>query len=316
VICRTCGREKVAAVRSIGGSGRIGRVIVAACAVAAVAAGCGSGPSQVGSAVIVADRSVGLAEVQGRIDTALAHKAELTAQGTGEIADADVARYVVSTQVSHELITAAAARDGLAVGEDRVDALLADPSALQLDRSLFEGAALRERARDRLLAIALAEKYVDGLAVTADLVAATSQADAEEKARAVAAGGERARALLADPRTAQAGQTYRAATDPDSATTVLFGTPAGQTVAFQPSPGQGVWLVLHVTDRVTNAPAQGPSAATSIDQDTLASIGERLTQPDAGAVQVNPRFGVWDPVRMRVVAEGQQSGSIIGPAGG
>lgn len=303
-------------MRSIGRPGRIGRVIVAACAVAAVAAGCGSGPSQVGSAVIVADRSVGLAEVQTRIDTALAHKAELSAQSTGEITDADIARYVVSTQVSHELITAAAARDGLAVGEDRVDAVLADPAALQLDRSLFEGAALRERARDRLLAIALAEKHVDGLVVTADLVAATSQADAEQKARTIAAGGQQARDLLADPRTAQPGQTYRAATDPESATTVLFGTPAGQTVAFQPSPGQGVWLVLHVIDRVTNAPAAGPSAVSTIDQDTLASIGERLTQPDAGNVRVNPRFGVWDPVRMRVVADGQQSGSIIGPAGG
>ncbi|MCE0763160.1 hypothetical protein LWC35_09590 [Pseudonocardia kujensis] len=303
-------------MRSIGRPGRIGRVIVAACAVATVATACGSGPGQVGSAVIVADRSVGLGEVQTRIDTALAHKAELSAQSTGEVADADIARYVVSTQVSHELITAAAARDGIAVGEDRVDALLADPSALQLDRSLFEGAALRERARDRLLAIALAERYVDGLAVTADVVAATSQADADEKARALAAGGDRARAVLSDPRTAQPGQTYRAATDPDSATTVLFGTPAGQTVAFQPSPGQGVWLVLPVTDRVTDAPAAGSSAATSIDQDTLASIGQRLTQPDAGTVQVNPRFGVWDPVRMRVVAEGQQAGSIIGPARG
>ncbi|MFR9806121.1 SurA N-terminal domain-containing protein [Pseudonocardia sp. RS010] len=302
-------------MRSIGRPGRIGRVIVGVCAVAAVAAGCGSGPSQVGSALIVEDRSVALAEVQNRIDTALAHKAELSAQSAGEIADEDVARYVVSTQVTHELVTAAAVREGITVGEDRVDAALADPSALQLDRALFEGAALRERARDRLLAIALAEKYVDGLAVTADLVAATSQVDAEEKARALAAGGERAREVLADPRTAQAGQTYRAATDPDTATTVLFGTPAGQTVAFQPAPGQGVWLVLHVTDRVTDAPAEGPPAAATIDQDTLAAIGERLTQPDAGNVQVNPRYGVWDPVRMRVVAEGQQAGTVYGPGG-
>ncbi|GAA4560349.1 hypothetical protein [Pseudonocardia xishanensis] len=297
------------------GIGRLTRLGGGAALVVAVLAGCGA-PSQVGSAMIVGDRTVALADVQSSIDLALAHRADITAQAGQDVADSDIARYVVSRETTHELLASAAARAGVSVGEDAVDAALAnqDDQSLRLDRILFTGEALRERARDRELAIALAEKYVDRLAVTVDVAAATSREDADAKARVLAAGGPEADRLLADPRSGQAGQTYRAATDPDSATTVVFGVPAGSVVSFQPSPGQGFWLVVRVAQRTTDAAADGAPAGGTIDRSTLASIGERLAQPEGGPVEVNPRFGVWDPVRMAVVAPGQESGSVLSPS--
>ncbi len=265
--------------------------------------------------MIVGDRAVELAGVQTTIDAAFAHRADIAAQAGQQIADADIARYVVSREATHELLTEAAARAGVTVSEDAVDAAVAntEDQSLRLDRTLFDGAELRERASDHELAIALAERYVDRLAVTVDVAAATSKEEADAKARALAAGGAEEDRVLADQRTAQAGQTYRAATDPESATTVVFGVPAGRVVSFEPSPGQGFWLVVRVTDRRTDAPAEGPPAAGSIDRSTLAAIGERIAQPEGGPIEINPRFGVWDAVRMAVVAPGQESGTVLAP---
>jgi hypothetical protein len=290
--------------------GNLTRVGLGAAVAAMVLAGCG-GPSQVGSAIILGDRTVEVASVQGTIDAALEHRADLAAQASQEIATADIARYVVGGEVMHALL----AQTGVTVPPDAVDATLAntDDQSLLLDRTLFSGDELRSRAEDHATAVALAERYVDGLAVTVDVAAATTPEDAADKARALAAGGAEAEKVLADPRTAQSGQVYHAAADPDTATTVVFGVPKGSVVSFQPSPGQGIWLVVKVTDRQTNADSGVPPAAGTIDRGTLASIGQRIAQADGGPVELNPRFGVWDATRLAVVAPGQEAGSVLAP---
>ena len=65
--------------------------------------------------------------------------------------------------------------------------------------------------------------------------------------------------------------------------------------------------MFKVTDRRTNAPSD-PAAVSNISQSQLITIGERLLQPDAETlgVRVNPRYGVWDPIQLRVVAEGSR----------
>jgi hypothetical protein len=295
--------------------GNLTRVGLGAAVVAMLLAGCG-GPSQVGSAIILGDQRVEVAQVQGSIDAALARKADLAAQSSQPIADADIARYVVGGEVTHALLAQAAAQNGVAVPADAVDATLAntDDQSLLVDRTLFGGDELRSRATDQATAVALAERYVDGLAVTADLAAARSEEEAADKARALAAGGAEADRVLADPRSAQRGQVYHAAADPDTATTVVFGVPQGTVVSFQPSPGQGIWLVVKVTDRRTDAPSGVPPAAGTIDRGTLASIGERIAQAEGGPVQLNPRFGTWDPTRLTVVPPGREAGTVLAPA--
>lgn len=293
------------------------RVVVAVAAAGAVATGCGSAPSQVGSAVIIGDRSVPLESVQSQVQTALAKPgqvAQLKQQGGSE---ADVARGIVTQQVLHDLLGRQAAADGIAVSEQQVDAELAGNGGADqvLDSSLYDLSTLRERVRDNLIAAQLARNVVGGLSVTVDLVAATSQAEADGKAKVLAAGGPAAEALFADVNTAARGQTIQAVNYPDDAGTVLFGTPVGDVVVFQPSAQQAGWIVFRVTDRRTDV-ASPPDALNNLSQQQLVAIGERTLQPvaDRVGIVVNPRYGVWDPVQMRIVGADEKAGEILHPA--
>jgi hypothetical protein len=297
---------------------QVGRVVAAVAVIGAVISGCG-GPNQAGTAVFVGDNAVPLERVQTQLDTALAKKdliAQITAQGGST---ADLARSIVTRAVMHDLLARRAAEAGIVVTEAQIDAQIAENGGADalLDGSLYDLSTLRERVRDDLIAAQLAQREVGGLVVTADLVAATSRENADSAAAALQAGGAQADALFGDPRTSVRGQTFDAASSPDNASTVLFGVPAGTVIAFQPNPQQSTWIVARVTDRRTGAPSD-PAAVSNISQAQLVAIGERLLQPTADRVgiRVNPRYGVWDPIDMRVVAEGQQVGSVLPPLAG
>jgi hypothetical protein len=300
---------------------QVGRLVAAVAVVGAVISGCGAGPGQAGSAVIVGDEAVPLETVQSRLDVALGKTdmvSQLAAQGIGV---PDIARDVVTRAVLHELLVRAAQRESITVSDADVRAELAAEGGVdaRTRASLYDESALRERVRDQLIAIRLAERFVDRLAVTADLFATTSREDAERAAEIIAAGGPDADALFElNPQTARRGLEYRAVTSPEVASTVLFGAPEGSTVVFQPSPDQSGWLVLHITARSTDAAPVGPAAATQLAPADLAAIGERLLQPLATevGVRVNPRYGVWDPIQLRVVGEDQVTGTILPPAAG
>jgi hypothetical protein len=97
----------------------------------------------------------------------------------------------------------------------------------------------------------------------------------------------------------------------------VFGTPVGEVVAYQPDPQQATWNVFKVTQRRTDATPADPAAASALSMQELYLIGQRTLQPeaDALAVRVNPRYGVWDEVALRVVPADQTSGLVI-PAPG
>jgi hypothetical protein len=296
---------------------RVSRVVVAVLAAGVLAGGCG-GPDQVGAAVIVDGNVVPLERVQSQLDTALSRPdrlAALTAQGGGP---ADVARSIVSREVIHDLLQRRAAAEGIAVSDAQVDARLAESGGVQaaLDSSIYDLPALRSRVRDDLIAMALADKAVGGLSVTADLVAVMSRDDADRTAKTLAAGGPAADALFGNPQTSARGTVYDAVTAPDAAGTVLFGTPVGGVVAFQPDQRQSTWIVFKVTDRRTDAPFD-QQAVSAISSTQKVAIGERLLQPDADrlGVRVNPRYAAWDPIQLRVVADDMQAGMILPPAG-
>ena len=294
---------------------QVGRALAVVATVGVVVSGCGAGPSQVGSAVIVGTTSVPLEQVQSRLDVALGKTdvvAQLASSGVGA---PDIARDVVTGAVMHDLLARTAATEGITVSEADVDAALQESGGADaaLSQSLYDLSAIRERVRDRLIAVKHAQRIVPGLTITADLVAANSCDDAAAKARVLATGGPEADALFAsNPETSRRNMSYQAARSPEAASTVLFGLPVGRTAYFQPSPQQGGWIVLRVTDRQEDANAD-PSAAASLGDSDLAAIGDRLLQPlsEEVGVRVNPRFGVWDPVSMRVVAADQQGGAIL-----
>lgn len=299
---------------------QVGRVVAAVAAVGVVVSGCGSGPSQVGSAVIVGSTAVPLDQVQARLDVALGKTEALAQLESSGVGPPEIARDVVTSTVLHDLLARTAAAEGIAVSESDVDVVLEQSGGAEaaLSQSLYDLPVLRERIRDRIIAIRHAQRLVPRLTVTADLVAATSLDDAADKARVLAAGGPAADAMFTqNPDTSRRGISYQAATSPEAASTVLFGLPAGRTAYFQPSPEQGGWIVLRVTDRRED-PNGDLAAAAALGEADLAAIGQRLVQPVAEevGVRVNPRYGVWDPVSMRVVAADATSGAILPPTAG
>jgi hypothetical protein len=306
---RSIAREKVGVVYR-----QVGRVLVAIATVGVVISGCGSGPSQVGSAVIVGSTAVPLDTVQSRLDAALAKPEAVAQLAQSGVGPPEIARDVVTRSVMHDLLARVATAENIVVSEADVDQALAERGGADaaLAQTLYDLPALRERVRDQIIATRYAERVVPGLTVAADLVAATSQDDAAEKARVLNVGGPAADALFTDPETSRRGVSYQAERSPEAAATVLFGLPEGRTAYFQPSSQQSGWIVLRVTERSTAAGA-GPDALASVGQAELATIGERLLQPlsEEVGVRVNPRYGVWDPVTMRVVAADAVNGAVL-----
>lgn len=290
---------------------KAGRAIAAVAVVGAVVSGCG-GPIQAGSAAIVGDTAVPLEQVQTQLGTLLARvPADQRQQDTG----ASLARDIVTNELLHNLLTRAAVEQHITVTDAEVDAFITQQGGAQalLQNSVLDLDGLRNQAHDFLIATELGRRAAPGLVVTLDLIGSSNRADAEAKARVLAAGGPAADALFADARTAQRNVKVEAVTDTQNAGSVVFGTPVGEVVAYQPDPQQATWNVFRVTDRQTSAATNDPAAAAALSLQQLYLIGQRTLQPvaDSLAVRVNPRYGVWDEVALRVVPADQTSGFVI-----
>jgi hypothetical protein len=296
---------------------QVRRIVAAAVAVTAavVVSGCG-GPGQAGSAVIIGTDVVPLERVQSQLVTALARADQLAQQSGSEIDPANVARGIVSEEVRHNLLTRRAAQDAIVVTDAQVDAYLDANGGVDavLSRSLSDLPTTRERVRDFLVAAEIGQRVTPGLAVTIDMLFVASRDEAEQVTNTLAAGGPAADALFTPERDPRLDATFQAASNPNEASTVVFGVPVGTVGFFPLDGGEGQWLVFHVVDRRTDRPSD-PAAIGSISQSQLASIGQRVVQPDGEAlgIRVNPRYGAWDPVQSLVVPEGQQGGEIILP---
>lgn len=297
-----------------------GRFVAALIAVGALLAGCGAGPDRGDSAAIVGQQSVPLAEAQPAITAVLTRPGlveGLKAQGGSE---ADIGRAVVSQLVVRRLLEQAAAERGITVGEDRVTAAIAASGGEQaVAASSLAVGGVRAATRDRLIATELAARELDRLAVTADVAVAQTREEATGLARALAAGGAEAERALAGAGTAQRDLEIRPAATPQAALTPLVGIPAGQVAAFQLGSDQG-WVVVRVNSRVVGPPPPAPVLAGRLDEQSLGEAGILLLGPLAAreGVQLNPRYGVWDPVALSAVADAGQAGQLFpvaAPAG-
>ncbi|MEQ3551690.1 SurA N-terminal domain-containing protein [Pseudonocardia nematodicida] len=305
---------------------RTGRYIAVLGMVGALVAGCGSGPSRVDSAAIVGDESIPLSEVQPAITSVLTRPGlaeQLQASGGS---GPEIGRVVVSQLVIRDLLERTAAEQGISVSDQQVTEEIdrAGGEEAVTAQSLAVGGA-RAAVRDQLLLTELARRDVDRLSVTADVAVAESRDEATALARDLAAGGSRAEAALAEPGTTQRGLTVRPSETPQLAASPLIGIPAGWVAVVSGGEGQR-WLVIRVTERTLDGPPAEPeaSAAARLDPATLSEAGLRLLTPTSlrTGVELNPRYGVWDPVQMLAVPAEQASevipvgdGAAAPPAG-
>jgi hypothetical protein len=316
-------------------------VLVGLAAAALLLTACGSGPSQVGSALIVGNTSVSVSQVQKELNDLLASSPTVQqAQKQGKLDQAT--RGIVTTHVLHDLVARAAVQDKLAVTDQQVDQLISQSGgAAKLAGALeVNPSDVRSVVKDVLLEVSLARKFADTLSVNFGYVVATSRQDATAKAHQLAANPDGLAAMVAtENKAAQAqgaqagGQTQatfsvssylqgveqaqqqaqsqgsQAPTENDGP---VFGTPANTVVAFEPEPASsGTWIVALIKSRTVNngnVPV-GASPADNADLTTLEQIGVSLLQPDATSlgVRVSPRYGVWDQVGMEVVPSATQT---------
>ncbi|MDD7937673.1 hypothetical protein PHK61_04465 [Actinomycetospora lutea] len=307
-----------------------------------VLAGCGTGPDRAGAAAIVGTTVIPISEIQDNLRTAvpdlrIAVDQQAAQQGVAPGAPippqllAQESRRLVTVRVLHELIAEQSRRDGIVVAPQRVDAALARAGGAEAAAagSGFDPATIRGLVADQLAAGDIGRRVFDRLQVTIDYATAPDRASAEALARQVAADPSRAPQLFG----AQGGQgpgaaglTLRPGQDQgaglrSSASSLLFGLPAG-TVTITPGgssqargqdPAQGPWSVIHVRERILDAPpAPGVTPAAAVDDDTMFGFGLRQLQPLALelGVTVSPRYGAWDPTQLDVVEDAGAVGVV------
>ncbi|MDQ2584650.1 SurA N-terminal domain-containing protein [Saccharothrix yanglingensis] len=296
------------------------RSTLIAAAVALLVAGCGTGPAKVGSAAIVGDTVLPLQTVQQRLEVVLDKEPEARKLHDQRKLD-QVARQLVTLGVQHELIGLAAQREGITVSEEDVAESVEQAGGADLasQNTVYDATTFRERAKDQLLLVELARKYVDRMEVTFDYFFTKDNTEAVEKAKQVAADpAKMAEFIAAAPRSEQGqslgreNQVVRSAESPQSAQSPLFGVEPGTVVAFPPDPGSAQWIVAHVKERRTDVrPSSEESSTEQLTPQLLEQIGLRLVQQLAGdpSIRVNPRYGVWDTTAISLApSEGELSG--------
>jgi hypothetical protein len=305
----------------------VGTVLRAATGVAVATlliGGCGSGPSQLGAAAFVDGAEIPVGQVHDQLVTVLTKegpqaRAQLTA---GRQLD-DLSRKIVTLQIRHQLLDIAARRAGLTVDQARVNQLITEVGGAEAASkgTIFDAGAYRERTRDRLLMAELGRAAVRNSAVTVDYTTADTRTSAKQRVEELSeAGSKGARQLIdADVRAgkdAELGKRVVAADDPIFATTPAFGVAEGTVVAFQLDDTKP-WLIMVIknrADRGVQASDHAP-AIDQIDPTVLEAIGLRqLAQvaEDVG-VRLSPRYGVWDPVSLQVVANENETSGFLAP---
>ncbi len=285
---------------------------------------CSAGPSQVGAAAFVNGTKISVKQVQDQLATVLAREgAQIRAQLAATHQLDDLSRKIVTLKIRHQLLTIVARRTGLTVDQPRVNRLIDEVGGAEAAAkgTVFDANAYRQRAGDKLLMAQLGQRTLRNSAVTVDYTTADTRTAAKARVEELSqAGPKRARQLIdADVRAgkdAVIGKRIVAADDPIFAATPAFGVAEGTVVAFQLADTKP-WLIMVIKNR-TDRGAQPSDQAPELDQidpavleaiglRQLAQVGEEL------GVRLAPRYGVWDPVILEVVANENEAGGFVAP---
>jgi hypothetical protein len=288
---------------------------VAALGVVALLASCGTVP---GAAVTIDGTAVSTLTVRDRV-TEVA--------GTDPAADNDTfaaqARAQLTTIIRHQLARAAAAKNGITVTDADVNSYIAQyddyqrsSGAQDIDTVLGVPADdVEETYHDLLvfdqLVAAIPDAGIDvtDVDVTVDAVPAATWSDAvaartKYLADPAAMDADAAAALAANPQLPGGHESLLE--QPQHAVFGIFSAAAGE-ILLVPQGTQG-YLVVRVTER-TEKPATLTSqmigdAAQSAGLAGQIAIASLLLVPEAqeAHIDLNPRFGVWDPRIVQVVA--------------
>ncbi|SEQ19069.1 hypothetical protein SAMN05216188_102346 [Lentzea xinjiangensis] len=294
-------------------------------AVTLLVTGCGTGPAKAGSAAIVGGQAIDLETVQDRTVTVLKKEpAAQQMQGQGKLDQ--VSRLVLADEITHRIADHAAQRENITVDETKVyDAVQEKGGPEEASKQSEQDATtIHRRQRDVLVMGELARRNLSTLEVVIDFFQVKDPKEAKEKAAEVAADSAKmARFVQEAPRTtggqqaSAANQKVRVTENPSLVHTMLWGVKPGTVVAFPADEQQSSWMVALVKERNTVSPTPGEDdLAERIDPRLLAAFGLRIAQYLAAdlPIEVNPRYGVWDPTDATVVAVDGEKAGFVGVA--
>ncbi|SDP51491.1 hypothetical protein [Lentzea jiangxiensis] len=294
-------------------------------AVALLATGCGAGPAKAGSAAIVGDQAVALETVQDRTVKVL--KKEPAAQQMQDQGKLDgVSRLVLADEITHKIAEAAARRENITVDETKVyDAVQEKGGPVEAAKqSEQDETTIHRRQRDVLVMGELARRNLSTLEVVIDFFQVKDPKEAREKAAEVVADSAKmSRFVQEAPRTTSGqqasatNQRVRVTENPSLVHTMLWGVKPGTVVAFPADEQQSSWMVALVKERneVSATPGE-EDLLERIDPQLLAAFGLRIAQfltADLN-IEVNPRYGVWDPTNAQVVGNAGERAGFVGVA--
>lgn len=315
---------------------RISALVAAFAVLGGALTACGSGPSQVNSAVIIGDQVVSVDDVQRRLDEAL--RVEPAAKEIAKNHKLDlVSRGIVNQIVRHELLEETARREGLSVSEKDLSDLTAGtrPAEDPLARAVEAGFDQRELARDRLLLQSLAQRFANRLQITVDAAQVISPANARKqsvdlanrlaKVKPEEAAGEiekQASQEITPVRDFQVNvpATFGIFAQNQVSLLPVLSARANTVVAFPLASGEQAgtagWFVGYVKQRSDNATLASNVAALipQISPEWLQQVGLHLISPLANelGVRINPRYGIWDELEVGVVPnEGEKFGVVV-----
>jgi len=287
--------------------------------VTVLVAGCGSGPSQVGSAVIVGKTAVPVSQVRDALQWQLDNVPRVRQlQDSGNLPQ--VSRQLVRRRVVHQLLDVATERAGVRADEDAVSELIESVGGQGAvsEQAGIAPQRVRRLATDQVLLRELGKHYVPRLTIsfvggiiTPRGASGAAEDAARELAEKIAAHPDRAGTLLQRTDKSVHKENF-ALSDavrqaPELSTSALYGASPGTVLVIQPTRSRGSWMVALVRDRTIDASAAG-AAAGNVDARLMTQVGLRMLQPVAAdlGVKINPRYGVWDATAMDIAPSEQE----------
>ncbi|HEX3780670.1 MAG TPA: SurA N-terminal domain-containing protein [Pseudonocardiaceae bacterium] len=301
---------------------------------------CDSGAGQAGSAAIVNGQAISLDAVQQELNSELAN-APAPADGSQPTSPAQDARQIVTNKVMDQVVSAAIGKYHLNVTDQSVSQFLDENGGLDklVSSSGLSSQDIQDIGRNDVALLDYAQKYLLKLRMIVDFVLVNDQKTALATANKLAANPGDVKSILQSV-AGPSGQTalgqqltggvlvsnevqYEQQQQQGSSSggseggSVLefFAAQPNTAMEFQYSSQQWmVALVEHVdTDGVatsddTAALGQlAPQAASAGAADMLSPLAQQL------GIRISPRYGIWDPVGMQVVASADQSTGIEVP---
>ncbi|WP_231950406.1 SurA N-terminal domain-containing protein [Allokutzneria albata] len=292
--------------------------------------GCSTGAGQPNAAAIIGDKVVSVAEVQHRLDAALAAQdpkyLRQQAQNRLDLGG----RGLLSMMIRLELLERLAQREGIRVEDAEVDTAAAGVTEEAIQRGThpaYDRQSVREVLRSELLAGAIGKKYANRTAVVADIVVTGERAEAMAKAKQMAKGPEASERLVKDEKAkggqASSGERFTfSQASPKLAQSAVFATASDTVVVFPVADESGQmeqqttptaqWVAAYVHKRDTNAtsaPAQ-TNAATQAALNRVLGLSMASLYADEIGMRVSPRYGVWDPAGKQLVPNSQEQAAV------